>query len=381
MIIKKNLLSLLQNRVLIRLANFLGLTDRVLNLYWKKVSSEFRDSVAQTGFMPGTPEWVYLEATMKCNLKCKICHQKDRRAERREMTTEQIFQVIDKIKTAGIPVINMTGGEMFLRSDILDIIGYANEVKIPLKINTNGTLIDRNHIRSIRECETFYCLGTSIDGTQEMHNKARGSDHAFDLTVTMLKAFGKTHFQKMVCFTMTEQNKDCIEDMLKLAGDLEVDRLLFMNEHFACLGDIEESCKILGIESSDSIFIGTDTKGPGYANIMIAAQNKIKTLRKKYDVLAPIYPILASNRPNEFYARKYSCSITCKAFNAFVIANNGDVRVCQFIKEPVGNILNSSIAELWNCEKMKRLRMAILSNKTMLPICASCPCIEEVEKT
>ncbi len=361
---------------MVRLAGIFGATDHVLNLYWKKVTSNFRKEVAETGAMNEIPQWAYLEATMKCNLNCKICHQKDRRFERNDMATDEFFKVVDKIKKTNIPVINMTGGEMFLRPDILSIIGYVDKAGIPLKINTNGTLIKPEHIQYLKGCKSFDCLGTSIDGTRHIHNAARGNERSFDLTTSMLHSLRNVHFQKMMCFTMTEHNAECIEDMLKLAADLRVNRILFMNEHFSRPGDIEKSTEILGVETD--IFMGTEEKNSAYVQLMMTVQAQIKRLRKKYPVLAPIYPIISNNRPEEFYNRKYSCSLFCKAFHAFVIASNGDVRVCQFIKEPVGNILRQSVNEIWNCEKMKRMRMAILSNKSMLPICASCPCLEEV---
>jgi radical SAM protein with 4Fe4S-binding SPASM domain len=378
MSLKRKISLLLQNKSFVKLAGTFGLTDRVLNLYWKKIPSQLRSLVAKTGFMPGVPGWAYLEATMRCNLRCKICHQWERREERDDMSTLQMIETINKIKGAQIPLITMTGGEMFMRSDILDVIGHADRVGVPIKINTNGTLIMNRHIEFLRRCKTFECLGTSIDGNRKAHNAARGSDRSFDLTTSMLRNIGKSQFQKMICFTMTEQNKDCIEDIMKLACELKVDRILFLNEHFANEKEIEQSAKSLSL-NKDSIFIENKTDTANRVITMMAVQKKIKAMRKKYGILAPIYPAISNNRPLEFYQRTYSCSLFCKAFKALIIANNGDIRVCQYIKEPVGNIFDGrSISEIWNCDKMKSLRMAILKNKTMLPICGSCPCLEEV---
>jgi radical SAM protein with 4Fe4S-binding SPASM domain len=379
MLIKNRIASFLQSKPIVKLAGSIGLTDVVLNLYWKKISEKYRRKVAATGIITTIPQWAYLEATMKCNLKCKICHQRDRRGEQGEMVTEDFHNIIDKISDYKIPVISMTGGEMFLRKDIMDIIEYIDKKKIPLKINTNGTLINEEQLKRIGACKTFDCLGTSIDGTRREHDNARGLQGAFDKTVAMLEASKGAHFQRMICFTMTEQNEGCIEEMLKLADELCVERILFLNEHYAEPGDIEKSISILGLKENDKIFVGVENYRVEHVYKMIKVQREIKRKRKRYGVLAPIYPILASNKPIEFYNRRLNCSLYCKAFDALIIANNGDVRVCQYIKEPVGNILNQSIDEIWNGEKIRSMRKKILSRPSMLPVCASCPCVEEVK--
>jgi radical SAM protein with 4Fe4S-binding SPASM domain len=375
--LKRNISIFLQKKLSVRIAVALGLTDAVLDLYWKKIDSDFRDEVAETGIMP-LPTTVYLELTMKCNLHCKICHQKGRRGERCDMTTEQVFAVIDKIKNAGIPVLSMTGGEMFLRKDIIDIFKYIDMKEIPLKINTNSTLITKEQIDEIKKLKYFECYGTSIDGNRAKHDVARGAYGAFDKTVAALKAFGETRFQKMICCTMTNENKDCIENIIGLVDDLCIDRVLFLSEMYASDEEIKQSREILSLGENDSIFIQGKEMSNEYSEMMLDMHKKIKSFRKKYSVLAPIYPHIANNRPDEFYNRKPTCSLFCKAFETLIIANNGDIRICQFIGKSFGNLLEGSFDEIWNCKEMKKTRITILKNKHLLPICSSCDCLEEV---
>lgn len=86
-----------------------------------------------------------IELTQRCNNQCVHCYNNlpldDSDARRRELTCEEYCRILDEITDAGCLWLLMTGGEILLRKDFLDIYTYAKQKGLLLSLYTNGTLI------------------------------------------------------------------------------------------------------------------------------------------------------------------------------------------------------------------------------------------------
>jgi radical SAM protein with 4Fe4S-binding SPASM domain len=87
-----------------------------------------------------------LEVTGRCNAQCGYCYIL-REPPCADLSTEAIFRIIDKIDETGIFFVCITGGEPFIREDILDILSYLIKKDFfRFCILTNGTLLTDEHI-------------------------------------------------------------------------------------------------------------------------------------------------------------------------------------------------------------------------------------------
>ena len=363
---------------LIKIAVAFNLTDFFLDLYWSGKKKKYWDGISGTGLIP-RPSSIWLEGTMRCNLNCCMCHQRERRKiTKTELSLDEIKSIVDQAQQYSIDLIEMTGGELFIRSDIIDILIYIDGKKIYTKLNTNGTLITPKHIAELKQLSFFESLAFSIDGPEQVHNEIRGNPHTFQKAVSAFREMGKTKFLKNIAFVVMPENSQYIEDMFKLARDLKADRLQFMPEMFAPQNAIDESKKALNMRDVDDIFmeIKDRPEESAYVNTMKKAIKSIYRLRRKYRLFAVIYPKIAYKIPDQFLKGNYSKRLVCKNFNTLVIAVNGDVHICPFINKKIGNIKEQSIAEIWNDEKMVSLRKTILKSPTLLPICQTCCSVE-----
>lgn len=79
----------------------------------------------------------------RCNLNCIHCYSlscdKDFPGE---LTTEQVFEIMDDLKAFRVPVLILSGGEPLLRPDIFEISARAKTMGFYVGLSTNGTLID-----------------------------------------------------------------------------------------------------------------------------------------------------------------------------------------------------------------------------------------------
>ena len=359
---------------LVKIAIAWNLTDFFLDLYWSGKKTAYWDGIAKTGIIPH-PSSMWLEATMRCNLNCRMCHQKDlRRIKQTELTLDEIKSITDQAKKHAIDLIELTGGELFIRKDIIDILKYIDEKKIYTKLNNNGTLITPEHMTELKKFRFLESLVFSIDGPEQVHNEIRGNRLAFQKAVKAFKDLGKTAFLKNISFVLMPDNSQYLEDMFKLSRDLKADRLQFMPEMFVSQNEIDFSKKALSMQDGEDVFmeIKNTPLDASYPDKMKNAIQSIYALRRKYLIFAVIYPKIAYKIPDQFFTGKYTKRLVCKCFSKLIIGVNGDVYVCPFIHKKVGNIKEQTIAEIWNNETMITLRKIIAKSPTLLPICHNC---------
>ena len=371
---KHTLIRAILKNPLIRIASAFNLTDFFLDLYWSGKNKSFWDGVSRTGTI-AKPASIWLEATMRCNLNCRMCHQHERRKNTKsELSLSEIKSIVDQAKAHSIGLIEMTGGELFIRKDIIDILTYIDANKISTKMNNNGTLITPEHGVELKKLNFLQSLSFSIDGPENVHNEIRGNSRAFQKAISAFKDLGPTRFLKNIAFVIMPDNSRYIEDMFKLSRELKADRLQFMPEMFASQSAVDFSKKALNMTEGDDIFVEiknapTDSS---YVTKMKDALKSIYRLRRKYRTFAVIYPKIAYKIPDQFFSGNYSRRLVCKCFNTLIVAVNGDVYICPFIHKKVGNIKEQSIGEIWNNEKMTSLRKTILKSPTLLPVCHNC---------
>jgi radical SAM protein with 4Fe4S-binding SPASM domain len=83
-----------------------------------------------------------IELTYQCNLSCGHCYLSDQRHKHENMLSHrEICSVIDQLSDMGAMMIVLTGGEIFLREDLMDIISYSRRKGFIIDLLTNGTFI------------------------------------------------------------------------------------------------------------------------------------------------------------------------------------------------------------------------------------------------
>lgn len=98
----------------------------------------------------GFPLRVMFELTYRCNFHCQHCYVPKSYRRRGELKTKEVFSVLDELKDIGCFYLGFTGGEVFLRKDILDILWYAKKKGFEIIIYTNGSLIDEAIARELK---------------------------------------------------------------------------------------------------------------------------------------------------------------------------------------------------------------------------------------
>ena len=173
----------------------------------------------------------------RCNLTCKHCYSISADTNfPGELTTEQIYTVMDDLKDFRVPVLILSGGEPLLRPDIYDIAKRAKAKGFYVGLSSNGTLIDESNIDRIAECDFNY-VGVSLDGLGATHDKFRRLEGAFEKSLHGIRLCRDLGLKIGVRFTMTQDNAHDLPDLLKLVEDEGIDRFYFSHLNYAGRGN------------------------------------------------------------------------------------------------------------------------------------------------
>jgi MoaA/NifB/PqqE/SkfB family radical SAM enzyme len=152
--------------------------------------------------------------TYKCNSRCKMCNIWRRYIENPQMIKDEleINEIRQIFKGFGKLVwVSLTGGEPFLREDIIDIVQSARnicQIKM-INITTNGfnSKLVEDKVRGVAEVAvplTF--VNVSLDGPSETHDYLRGTNGAYDnalKTLWLLHMLSKKYSNLSIGFEYT----------------------------------------------------------------------------------------------------------------------------------------------------------------------------------
>src|SRR5262249_53752602 len=147
---------------------------------------EFVEGYRRT-YLPSKPLDVICEITYICNLECPTCFRWTAKPDEHELTADQWKGVLLKLKNwLGTFNLTFTGGEPFLRPDILDIFKFASENGIVTGVVSNGSLIDKTLARKIVDSGLDGLTVSLNSMVPEIHNKTRGTNGAFNEVMTAI---------------------------------------------------------------------------------------------------------------------------------------------------------------------------------------------------
>jgi heme d1 biosynthesis protein len=173
----------------------------------------------------------------RCNLTCKHCYSisADHNFPN-ELSTSEVFKVIDDLKAFGVPVLILSGGEPLLRPDIYEISSYAKEKGFYVGLSTNGTLINEENIEQIADMHYDY-VGISLDGLKETHDKFRRKQGAFEASLHAARLCRDNNLKIGLRFTITQDNEQDLPAMLKLMHDEKIDKFYLSHLNYSGRGN------------------------------------------------------------------------------------------------------------------------------------------------
>jgi Fe-coproporphyrin III synthase len=285
--------------------------------------------------------------TRRCNLKCVHCYAQAKDIEfENELSTGEGKALIDDLANFGSPVILFSGGEPTLRKDLPELAAYAREKGMRAVISTNGTLIDREMAKKLRDVGLSY-VGVSLDGIRETNDSFRGMKGAFDAALRGLHNCQEEGIKVGLRFTINKQNVKDIPAIFDLLEEDQIPRICFYHLVYAGRGS-EMVSEDLSLEESrkavDLILERTKRlHEKGFPAEVLTVDNHcdgpylyMKLLKENPERAAEVFKLLSMNQGNSS-----GIGIGCVSWD-------GSVHADQFWRHySFGNIRERPFSEIW----------------------------------
>ncbi|MFQ5883962.1 MAG: radical SAM protein [Thermoplasmata archaeon] len=268
--------------------------------------------------------------TNKCNLFCEHCYREAGRESENELSTQEGLSLLDEIAKAGFKLMVFSGGEPFMREDILELTRHAASIGLRPVYGSNGTLLTLDMAKSIKKAG-----GASVAISLHMMDSERmdefcGLPNTFEKSIQAMKNCAEAGLAFQVNTTVFDRNIEEIEQICELA-------------------------KKIGAKSHHVLFLVPTGRAENIEDETLREVRyerlirKLLKKRKEMDfeikpTCAPQFMRIAEQLHMDM--NKYSRG--CLAGISYCsIIPNGDVWPCPYLPLRVGNVRETPFSEMW----------------------------------
>jgi len=287
-----------------------------------------------------------LAVTYRCNSRCTMCDIWKLK-DTPELELEQYKKLPPTLRD-----INVSGGEPFLRQDIVELVRTLHETcpKARIVISTNGYLTDliKEKMREILKIAPNAGVGISIDGIGEMHDKIRGIPGGFNLATKTVKVLREEVGMKnlRLAFTVSKQNVDNLSKVYDLSRELGVQFTLAL------------------AQSSEFFFGGKQIEG--------VPEEKILNEQFDYVIKKELQSWQTKRWARAYFAKSLlDFAVTGKqalpsraGFDLFFLDPFGNVYPSVVHNAVMGNLHEKNFEEIWNSAEAATARTKVREAKT-----------------
>lgn len=297
------------------------------------------------------PLCVHMDLTMRCNEICVHCYRVIE--QRPELTTGEVKAILAELCRAGTLYLTFSGGEVFLRQDLFELIEHAKRLRFDVRLKSNALLITRAKAERLRAL-----------GVRQVDISIYSADPDIHDAVTTVKGSLEGTIQGIACL------KD-VGVAVKLSCPL-------MKQNVATYQGVKALAERLGTVCGFDPMITAKNDGDS-STVALRIQRK-DFLRVLQDPL--LNPDLGkSAEPTAWSVRPDLDEIPCGAsHNACYISPYGDVQPCVALPIVCGNVREEPFEEIWRrSAKMGEVRsirtrnLHTCSTCAVSQFCARCP--------
>lgn len=274
------------------------------------------------------PISVFWEPTEYCNLQCKHCYTNSGPNKSLEIKFSKAQKIVDQLYEEGIYSIGLGGGEPLTLPFLCDLIKYINSKGMQISISTNGLLLSDIYLRKLKEAG-LKILQVSIDGLKETHENIRGKG-TFSGLFNKIELAQEYGIGVRVGYTVNSMNYKEIDEFIQYAKMRHVHVINFFRYMPYHIGSDN-----LALSAEELLEVATcllkHRKNNSYG----------ETMDKFYITFEPMS--FFSFLINQDDLRETVCTA---GRSKFVIDCSGNVRMCNYLMNQMGNI-DDGLEHIW----------------------------------
>ena len=289
------------------------------------------------------PLSVQLDLTYRCNERCVHCYLDH--DDKGEMTTAEIKHLLEQMADAGVFILTLSGGEIFLRKDFFEILEYARRrLTFCVKLKTNAILIREREAARIRDLGVETIQISIYSHRPEVHD-----------AITLIPGSLK-------------RSLDAIR-FLKSQGLRVVMANVLMTHNAGDYPGVRALAEELGVESTVDPTITPMMDGDRSILGLNIDRDALRQVFRDSNLVGNVDEFCAVAEPpteNELDSRPCSAGhTTC------YISPYGDVFPCVQFPYPTGNVRRQRFLDIWrHSEQMNEVRSIRVHDLTTCTSCA-----------
>jgi radical SAM protein with 4Fe4S-binding SPASM domain len=305
----------------------------------------------------GVPMSVQLDLTYRCNERCVHCYLDH--DDHGEMTTAEIKHLLDEMAEAGVFMLTLSGGEIFLRKDFFEILEHARRLTFCIKLKTNAIMIHEREAARIRDLGVESIQISIYSHRPEVHDAITLVPGSLKRSLDAIRFLSSQGLKVIIANVLMVQNMQDYEGVRALAEELGVESTL--DPTVTPMMDGDRSTLNLGVD-----------------NAALQGLFRNESLVGDVEEFCAVPP-----RPGEDELQSLPCSA---GHTACYVSPYGDFYPCVQFPLTCGNVRQQRFVDIWrNSEQLKEVRsirvkdLSGCSQCTHVTNCTRCPGLAYME--
>lgn len=314
----------------------------------KKFIEHIKQASAKENYLLSYPMSVFWNLTSACNLRCVHClYNNSSYNSDADLTASQASELVDELIDSGVTYVVLSGGEIFLRPDLLNILKKLKTNNIAVRLLTNAALINDDIIAELADLLNPYSdsVSVSLDGATSKTFKAVRNTDLFEKIITNIKKMSDKNIKVTVVCTVNAINYDEIVDTYKLAKDLGAYN--FIVGKTDCYNESHAKICVSNEELFDLYYKLSLIKDEKcFLDINFWSPIELLNIPEVYNIIESKY--------YETHIKKIFNQVqdrNCQCHDRLAIDSDGTVYLClEAIANkiaPLGNYKQNSISDIW----------------------------------
>ena len=287
------------------------------------------------------PLSVQIDLTYRCNERCVHCYLDH--DDHGEMTTSEIKRLLDEMADAGVFILTLSGGEIFLRKDFFDLLEHARRLMFCVKLKTNAVLIREREAARLRALNVESIQVSIYSHRPEVHDAITLIPGSLKRSVAAIRFLKAQGLKVIIANVLMTQNMQDYPGVRALAAELGVECTL--DPTVTPMMDGNRSVLELGVDQSTLRQVFRDASLVGDVDEFCAIPAK----------------------PGEGELDSTPCSA---GHTACYVSPYGEVFPCVQFPLPTGNVRQQRFVDIWrHSDRMNEVRSIRMKDLTTCPSC------------
>jgi radical SAM protein with 4Fe4S-binding SPASM domain len=303
------------------------------------------------------PLSVHFDLTYRCNERCVHCYLDH--DDHGELTTAECLTVMKDLASAGTLFLTFSGGEIFLRPDLYEILAEARRLHFDVSLKTNALLVTEERAARLREFGVRRVQISVYSDIPEVHDAITKVPGSLQRTLAAIPLLLEQGLQVKLACPLMRENLLAYRGVMALAEKIGVPYVL----------DLTITPMMDGNEAPLAHRIPVSSLLPVMQDPALHAckpQPTAEAARAMQDYPATIDSAVSSGIESSAYE-----DLPCSAgHNSCYISPYGDVFPCVQLPQAAGNLRRERFRDIWyHAPQLERLRGI---RESQLPVCSRC---------